>query len=784
MSNDKSQKSYGQRSLLTVDYCQNNLIMRKSLLLAFAILLSTVVFAQNRTSFISESFEGSQLPEEWYIDGEGESSWLISATNKAGGDANELKLNYNPSFVGLSRVVMNSVDLSGVESVTINFKHFIDHFDGEHTIGIATSSDGETWNTGWSQNYNSTGYYTINESITTPDMGKSNVRFCLFYEGDNYNINSWFFDNFDILTQNSVDIKICSIDIPNIVAAETLNVNFTVQNIGSTAIESFKIKASNNNSDSEEFTFDTNIAPFDRAQFSFVAPFNTNIPGTYYLIIDIINVNGTSDDDESNNEMMKEVNVAMGQTQKIPMIEHFSSSTCQPCINVNQEMEQLTENNPGKYTYTKYTVNWPGMGDPYYTDEVGTRVGYYAVATAPMLFLDGENKGASGITQELIDQQYGSPAYANIRGAFTVEGDIINVTADFMAYADMNNVRAYIAVNEKTTSGNAGSNGEIEFHHVMMKMFENGEGNSIDIKAGKYQRFNFTYDLSTTNVEETDDLEVSLWLQDNESKVIYNSRFAYEYADHCYPVNNHQMTENGGNLQATWDAPIQGDPTGYDVYLNGELVLENTSDMSYTIENDGNIYYVEVVALYGDKSSVGTISTNKEEEETPCNAPTNLNATIEGEDAGCTVTLTWDAVAGVEEYLVDLDGEVTTVYENSHVVEFETEGNHSFKVASVCENGQSDYSEPYDFYVTFTSIEELDNDFMIYPNPASDFIKLSASRHQLSAVKVYNYLGILVEEIEVNANEVEINTSNYNAGIYFINIQTENGNVTKKVVVE
>ena len=41
---------------------------------------------------------------------------------------------------------------------------------------------------------------------------------------------------------------------------------------------------------------------------------------------------------------------------------------------------------------------------------------------------------------------------------------------------------------------------------------------------------------------------------------------------------------------------------------------------------------------------------------------------------------------------------------------------------------------------------------------------------------------MLVEEIEVNANEVEINTSGYNSGVYFINIETENGNVTKKFI--
>ena len=43
---------------------------------------------------------------------------------------------------------------------------------------------------------------------------------------------------------------------------------------------------------------------------------------------------------------------------------------------------------------------------------------------------------------------------------------------------------------------------------------------------------------------------------------------------------------------------------------------------------------------------------------------------------------------------------------------------------------------------------------------------------------------MLVEEIEINSNETEINVSDYNPGIYFFSIQTENGNVTKKIVVE
>ena len=72
------------------------------------------------------------------------------------------------------------------------------------------------------------------------------------------------------------------------------------------------------------------------------------------------------------------------------------------------------------------------------------------------------------------------------------------------------------------------------------------------------------------------------------------------------------------------------------------------------------------------------------------------------------------------------------------------------------------------------------NDIKIYPNPAKDVVKVSTVNSQRSTVKVYNYLGILVEEIELDAEEIELDVSDYNPGIYFFNV---NGK-TVKVTIE
>ena len=109
----------------------------------------------------------------------------------------------------------------------------------------------------------------------------------------------------------------------------------------------------------------------------------------------------------------------------------------------------------------------------------------------------------------------------------------------------------------------------------------------------------------------------------------------------------------------------------------------------------------------------------------------------------------------------------------------------------VVENGNS-YTHSYNILdvnkMYFQSEEGLneinfEHTSFVYPNPAKDFVKLSAISCQLSAIKVYNCLGMIVEEIEVNADEIELNLSDYKSGVYFIHIKGKEINKTEKIVV-
>ena len=684
--------------------------MKKTLLLTIALLLSTAMFAQSRAIILSESFNTSGMPSGWGVYGGGNNSWTVQNTNRAGGMPWEMEFFWEPQFEGTSYLSMGSFDLSNIPSFVISFKHYYENYSNESTIGIATSSDGGvTWNSGWSKTFSVTAQYVQNELITTSDIGKDNVMIALYFEGNSYDINYWSFDDFLIYSQEGNDINVDSFDISANLGVGQSEVKFTAKNLGTNAIESFEASYQVEGGETVTQTFETNLASYESEQFTFDTKV-TLFPGEYTINLNINKVNNGDDQDMNNNAATKDVIVGYGIAERIPMIEHFSSSTCYPCVFVNTAMEELTAANPGKYTYTKYPMNGPGTGDPYYTAECGTRRTYYNVNSVPTIFLDGGTSEAP-VTQLALDRRLNEKSFVNIQGAFQVEGNTITLAADFMAYSDVFNAKAYVAVNEKTTTGNTGSNGETEFHHIMIKMLSSAQGQAMSINAGEVQHVEYTLDLSGTHVEDMNDLEVAMWLQNQSTKEIYNSKFAMEYTEHLYAVEDLSAVIGGDAVDFSigWQKPEKGNPTGYNIYLDGELFLENYTDTYFSSYYEN--YHVELL-----------------------------------------------------EYLLD---------DNKHIVE----------VVAVYENGTSVGSAV--LVTKANNVSEItESNISIYPNPAKDFVRLTAQGSQLTAVKVYNCLGMMVEEIEVSANEAEINISEYNTGIYFFDVMTENGNVVKKVVIK
>ena len=58
----------------------------------------------------------------------------------------------------------------------------------------------------------------------------------------------------------------------------------------------------------------------------------------------------------------------------------------------------------------------------------------------------------------------------------------------------------------------------------------------------------------------------------------------------------------------------------------------------------------------------------------------------------------------------------------------------------------------------------------VYPNPAREVVKISVDGGKTSVLKIYNIMGILVEEFEMNSDNIEVNISGYGKGIYYLHV--------------
>ncbi len=85
--------------------------------------------------------------------------------------------------------------------------------------------------------------------------------------------------------------------------------------------------------------------------------------------------------------------------------------------------------------------------------------------------------------------------------------------------------------------------------------------------------------------------------------------------------------------------------------------------------------------------------------------------------------------------------------------------------------------------MTLTSVNELvvDRNVNVYPNPANEVINI-ASDYDLKKVTIVNYVGQTVFSQTVTGNSFQINVSTFVNGMYFVRIETTQGNVITKPV--
>jgi len=323
------------------------------------------------------------------------------------------------------------------------------------------------------------------------------------------------------------------------------DVTGTLSNNGSQTITSFDLNYSINGGTAVTSTIsNVNIPMLGSYTFTHPTQWTPTATGNFEIKIWASNINGShADANPSNDTITKNISVATASVQRMPLYETFTSSTCGPCVAGNTNMQALFAANPNKWVCVKYQMSWPGSGDPYYTAEGGVRRAFYGVNSVPRQEIDGGYDGNSqSVTQADFDAAYAIPSFMTITADLTRGGNI--VTVDYTVTPKANfpaGSKLYVAIVEKITHNNVGSNGETTFHWVMKKMLPDADGTTLGaLTAGTpitntmAYTFKGNYRLPANaqdpinhaienSVEDFNNLLAVVWVQNPTTKEVYQS---------------------------------------------------------------------------------------------------------------------------------------------------------------------------------------------------------------------------------------------------------------------
>jgi hypothetical protein len=80
-------------------------------------------------------------------------------------------------------------------------------------------------------------------------------------------------------------------------------------------------------------------------------------------------------------------------------------------------------------------------------------------------------------------------------------------------------------------------------------------------------------------------------------------------------------------------------------------------------------------------------------------------------------------------------------------------------------------------------VTKLFEEVKIYPNPAANKLTIESNANRITKINIVNNVGQVVFQDSLNSYQTEIDINNLPTGLYLVNIETIDGNITKKISV-
>ncbi len=319
-------------------------------------------------------------------------------------------------------------------------------------------------------------------------------------------------DNIKLVIPVDYDINMLSIDIPfPIYGLNNAPLHFKgkLVNNGSNKIKSFVINYTINGGTPVSATIDgINIPPLGIYEYTHPLAWTPPSSAKYEVKVFITKINGNNDKLQANDTLSKSIEIIPKAVKRLPLYEHFTSNSCNPCVFWNTLFLQPlldsndvnSDNNPG-LAAIKYQLDFPGKADQSFNPDVATRKLFTGIHSIPQTVINGVVKQFP--TQEGLNKAKLLPAYLEITGtakANTTNNYLeVSVTLNPLKDLGTNNI-LQIAVVEDSYNNTKGNNGETDFYQVLRKLLPNGNGTLVDLSSGKVTHSeSYTFTVGNVN---------------------------------------------------------------------------------------------------------------------------------------------------------------------------------------------------------------------------------------------------------------------------------------------
>ena len=235
------------------------------------------------------------------------------------------------------------------------------------------------------------------------------------------------------------------------------------------------------------------------------------------------------------------------------------------------------------------------------------------------------------------------------------------------------------------------------------------------------------------------------------------------------------------SIELTWNETEKA--LGYNIYRDGDL-LTNITETSYSDENLNS--YTEY--CYAITAVRNETETDKSEEvctttfDLPITTPENLIATP---TSASSISLSWDEVEKALSYNVYRDGDSIANVTNPTYTDVDLEYNteYCYIVTAVRGDEESEESDEECVKTLGESIEELSLSINIYPNPVENELFL-ATEVSVEEIAIYDVYGrqIMSQQVNETASQQVVEVADLEAGVYFVKVVTNEGEIVKRFV--